>query len=537
MMRNRIHIRGSLISIVFFGILLALMISVLNQNIVFAQPESESKKPIYILDVKGVINPFTAKYILRGIEAAEKNDAQLVVLMLNTPGGLDTSMREIDLAILNSRIPIAVYVAPKGARAASAGVFITYSSDIAAMAPGTNIGAAHHVSIGGGSDEGNKDDNALVDLILDLYEELKEREAEKLEAEKTKSEETKIEDSSEKNIPVVEKIEKIDEIDEIEKPKSEPEIIEKENTKPLTQQEIMSEKITNDAVAGLRAIAELKGRNADWAELAIRESSSIPASEAFDIGVVEYLSDSVDELLTQIDGSVILKSRKEHTLNTENAPRVHVPMSAIERLMLVITDPQIAYFLLMIGVFGLIYEVTHPGAIVPGVIGGTSLVLAIMAFNYLPITAAGIVLLILGIIFMVAELKAPGVGILAAGGIICFLLGSFLLIDRNYSEMVIRPSSYLPMAVLAVILLVIVLPRIYKSMQDKVVTGMMGIQETVGTVVKELSPDGKVYVRGEYWNARSEDGLNIPKDTKIVVVQKDDDEMELIVRKRDNDDG
>ena len=249
------------------------------------------------------------------------------------------------------------------------------------------------------------------------------------------------------------------------------------------------------------------------------------------------MSDSLDELLTQIDGAVIIKSKKEHTLNTEDAPQIHVPMSAIERLMLIITDPQIAYFLLMIGIYGLIYEVTHPGAIFPGVMGGTCLVLAITAFNYLPVTAAGVVLLILGILFMIAEFKAPGIGILAIGGVICFLLGSFLLIDRNYSEMVIRPSSYLPMAVLSVILLVIILPRVYKSVRGKVVTGMMGIQETVGTVVKDISPLGKVYVRGEYWDARSEDGEEILKDTKIVVVEKDKDEMELIVRKRDNDDG
>ncbi len=512
-------------TIVLHGTLLGLAISLLHLGAVFAQPETETKKPIYILNVKGVINPFTAKYTLRGIGEAERGGAQLVVVMLNTPGGLDTSMRDINLAILNSDIPIAVYVAPKGARAASAGVFITYSSDIAAMSPGTNIGAAHHVSIGGGGDEGTKEDNSWIDMVLDLYEEAKKREKEKQKTEDKTSDEIATDGATEDKTPVV---------TEPEKPAPKPDATVEDKSKPLTTQQVMSEKITNDAVAGLRAIAELKGRNADWAEKAIRESDSIPASEAFELGVVEYLSDSVEELLVQIDGLVITKSKREHTLNTAGAPLRHVPMSAIESLMLIITDPQIAYFLLMIGIYGLIYEVTHPGAVFPGVIGGTSLVLAILAFNYLPITAAGLVLLILGIIFMIAEFKAPGIGILAIGGVICFLLGSFLLIDRNYSEMVIRPESYLPMAVLSVLLLVIVLPRVYKSMRGKVATGMKGIRETVGTVVKELSPLGKVYVHGEYWDARTEDGSTLEKDSKIVVVNKDSDEMELIVKKRED---
>jgi membrane-bound serine protease (ClpP class) len=526
MTRKKKNIKGTFWSIVLHGTLLGLAISLLYVGAVFAQPETETKKPIYILDVKGVINPFTAKYTLRGIGEAERGDAQLVVIMLNTPGGLDTSMRDINLAILNSDIPIAVYVAPKGARAASAGVFITYSSDIAAMSPGTNIGAAHHVSIGGGGDEDKKDDNSWIDMVLDLYKEAKKREKEKQDTDEIATDDPiESNGTTEDKTPVV---------TEPEKPVSKPDATVGDESKPLSTQQVMSEKITNDAVAGLRAIAELKGRNADWAEKAIRESDSIPASKAYEIGVVEYLSDSVEELLVQIDGIVITKSKQEHTLNTAGAPVRHVPMSAIESLMLIITDPQIAYFLLMIGIYGLIYEVTHPGAVFPGVIGGTSLVLAIMAFNYLPITAAGVVLLVLGILFMVAEFKAPGIGILAIGGVICFLLGSFLLIDRNYSEMVIRPESYLPMTILSVFLLVIVLPRVYKSMRGKVVTGMKGIQETVGTVVKEISPLGKVYVHGEYWDARTDDGSTLEKDTRIVVVKKDDDEMELIVKKRED---
>ncbi|MFH1514060.1 MAG: NfeD family protein, partial [bacterium] len=256
--------------------------------------------------------------------------------------------------------------------------------------------------------------------------------------------------------------------------------------------------------------------------------------EALKLNVIEYVVDSVEDLLKEIDGKTIIKGNNEYTLSTLGAPIEKVPMSWIELLFYLITNPQIAYFLLVIGMYGLIHEVTHPGAIVPGVLGGTSLILAILAFNMLPITSVGIVLLILGILFMIAEIKVPGIGILGVAGLICFMLGSFLLIDRNYTEMVIKPSTYLPITALMFVILVIVFPKIYQSLRGKVITGIQGIQETVGTVVKDIDPDGKVYVHGEYWNAKTNDGTSIKKNSKVTIVDKDEHEMSLIVKRFEN---
>jgi membrane-bound serine protease (ClpP class) len=232
---------------------------------------------------------------------------------------------------------------------------------------------------------------------------------------------------------------------------------------------------------------------------------------------------------------VINKNDRTIVIQSTDILPKEVPMSTIEGLMLLITNPQVAYLLFMIGIYGLIYELAHPGAIFPGVIGGTSLVLAILAFNYLPITTVGVVLILLGIAFMIAELKVPGVGILAVGGIICFILGSFLLIDRNYGEMVIKPETYVPMAAMTVVLLLIVLPRIWRAMKRKVATGVSGIIGNVGVVTTDLSPVGKIHVHGEYWDARTEDGSAIQKNSKVVVVGKNQEEMQLVVKRREED--
>ena len=473
---------------------------------VFADNPQKSERQIILIDVKGVINPFTAKYILRGIDTAERHNAQLIIIRMDTPGGLDTSMREIDSAILNADVPVAVFIGPKGARSASAGVFITYASDIAAMAPGTNIGAAHPVELGGGGG-GDEGDQNWIKKLLEMYEQKKKEEEGTKESKPSES-------------PTSEK----------------PPESEKSESKPsVGSAQAMIEKITNDAVAYIKAMADLKGRNAEWGEKAVRESVSITSSEALNLGVIEYIAIDINDLLKQINGKTIQKNDKTFVIQTEGITPKEVPMSAIESFMLMITNPQVAYLLFIIGIYGLIYELAHPGAILPGVIGGTSLMLAILAFNYLPITAVGVVLILLGIAFMIAELKVPGVGILAVGGIICFILGSFLLIDRNYGEMVIRPGTYIPMAALSVVLFLIVLPRIWRALKGKVATGVSGIMGNVGVVTTELAPAGKVHVHGEYWDARSEDDSVIPKNSKVIVVRKIPEEMLLIVKPKNHD--
>jgi membrane-bound serine protease (ClpP class) len=502
--------------------LILLFVSLMG-SYALAQTAESQVSPVYVLDVKGVINPFTAKYIYRGIDQAERDGAQLIIIQMDTPGGLDTSMRDIDSAILNADLPVAVFVGPKGARAASAGVFITYASDIAAMSPGTNIGAAHFVELAGG-DESEKD-NDWAKKILDLYEESQKRKQ-----------------ASEKNPELTPGTPENAQPDSQTRPLTEtpaqPGSSSENDIKSQhkNQREVMAEKITNDAVAYIQAIADIHGRNRDWAEKAVRESVSITADEALKQNVIEYMAVSIEDLITQLEGKTIIKGEDEYLIQAAGAPVMHIPMSAIESLFLLITNPQIAYFLLMIGIYGLIYEVTHPGAIAPGVLGGISLVLAILALNMLPITTVGVVLLLLGIGFMVAEIKVPGVGLLAVGGIICFILGSFLLIDRNYGELVIKPETYLPMAAFTVLLFVIILPRVYKALRGKVIaTGEQGLMLMVGTVVSDLSPKGKIYVHGEYWNAVSNDGSTISKDEKVVVVRKDQDAMTLIVKRKSPD--
>jgi membrane-bound serine protease (ClpP class) len=509
MMKSRCEIKNRMrtsLRIITLCVITGLILSWLYVGSVFAQSET-SKDPVYLLDIKGVINPFTAKYAMRGIYEAETNNAQLVVIRMDTPGGLDTSMRDIDSAILNANIPVAVFVSPKGARAASAGVFITYASDIAAMSPGTNIGAAHHVNIGGG---GQQKDDSWVESIMELYKKYKEEKA----GQQPGQNQPETSSSDQK----------------LNQPASEPQT----SSTPKTEEEVMSEKITNDAVAYITAIAELKGRNVEWAVKAVTESVSIPASEAFSIGVIEYMADSMDDLLNQLNGKTIQKADREYVLNTADAPVRNIPMSAIEILMFLITNPQVAYILFIIGIYGLIHEVTHPGAIFPGVVGAICLVLAMMAFSYLPITTIGVVLIVLGIAFLIAELKVPGVGILAAGGVISLLLGSFLLVDRNYGEMVIKPGTYIPLVALISVMMIIVLPLVYKATKGKVVTGLPGIMGMVGTVSTEINPVGKVYLHGEYWSARSNDGSKIEKNEKIEVVSKTDYEMELVVKRRSN---
>ena len=502
------------------GVFIGTALLIFLCSVIFAQTESGKRKPVYLLDVKGTINPFTAKYTLRGIDEAERADAQLVVIRMDTPGGLDSSMRDIDSAILNSDVPIAVFVGPKGARAASAGVFITYCADIAAMSPGTNIGAAHFVNMGGGDDEGESKDS-WVKEIADLYLESQKR--------KEKEKDTIPEDEYFSGPPKTEKNEEsTDDSPELE-PQKEP---EKSGFK--SQKEVMAEKITNDAVAYIQAIADIHGRNRDWAKSAVVDSVSITSEEALKLNVIEYVVESVEDLLLEIDGQTIIKGNNEYTLNLSGAPIENVPMSWIEMLFYYITNPQIAYFLLMIGIYGLIHEVTHPGGIYPGVIGGVFLILGILAFNMLPITSIGVVLLLLGIIFMIVEVKAPGIGIFGIAGVISFTLGSFLLIDRNYTELVIKPSSYLPTAAFMFVIFVIVFPKIYQSLRGKVITGMKGLQETVGTAVQDIDPEGKVYIHGEYWNAKSVDGASIKKKSKVVIVDKDEHEMSLIVKKFEN---
>ncbi len=303
---------------------------------------------IYLGELDGVISPASSSYLVRAIKLAEDNDASCLIMKIDTPGGLDLSMREITKRILNAEIPVVIYVAPKGARAASAGVFILYASHIAAMAPGTNIGAAHPVSMGG---------------------------------------------------------EKID--------------------------SVMIEKVTNDAVAYLKAIARARGRNEKWAEKAVRESASIDAETALKIGVCEIFAEDVNDLISQLDGRIVEIKGKKRTLKTESSPVKDIAMSFKERLLLLLTNPNIAYILLLLGIYGLFFELQNPGMIFPGVVGGICIILGFYALHLLPVNYAGVALIALSAILFILEIYTTSGGLLTVGGIISLVLGSLILFESN----------------------------------------------------------------------------------------------------------
>ncbi|MEW6666780.1 MAG: nodulation protein NfeD [Thermodesulfobacteriota bacterium] len=371
---------------------------------------------VVIFEVEGPINPGTATFLTRGIEEAEKRDAALVVIRLDTPGGLASSMRTMVKAILNSPVPVVVYVSPQGAGAASAGVLVTVAAHVAAMAPGTNIGAAHPVGAGG------KD------------------------------------------------------IDKT-----------------------MSEKVVNDMASYGRSIAQEKGRNGEWVERAVRESVSITAEEALEKKVIDLVATDLDDLLKKLDGWEVSLLRGKVVLKTEGLIRTEYQPGFRDRILKTISDPNIAYILMMIGLAGLYFELSHPGAIFPGVIGAISLILAFYAFQTLPVNYAGLLLIALAILFFIAEIKVASYGILSAGGIISLALGSIML----FEDVGVSLRLMMPTIVLIGGFFVVVSALAFRAYRSKPKLGMEGMKGSVGVVKKPIDPEGLVFVHGELWRATS----------------------------------
>ncbi|GAB5045936.1 NfeD family protein [Thermodesulfovibrio sp. TK110] len=393
---------------------------------------SAHAKQIIVLTVNGVINPPHAEYAIKGIKMAHEKNAEAVIIQLDTPGGLDTSMRSIVKEMLNSQIPIVVYVSPKGARAASAGAFITLASHIAAMAPGTNIGAAHPVAIG----------------------------------------------------------EKMD--------------------------KTMAEKITNDAVAYIKSIAKQRGRNIEWAEQAVRKSISSTETEALKLKVIDLIADDLDSLIKDINGMKVKTARGEVVLNTKSARVNRMEMNFRERLLNFISDPNIAYILLMIGIYGIIFELSNPGSILPGVIGAISLILAFYSLQTLPINYAAAGLILLGVILFILELKIASHGLLTLGGVICFILGSIMLFDTANPLFKLSLSVIIPVTLVTALFFGVLLRLAYKAHKRKPVTGveeLIGLRGVAKTDIN--SHRGLVMVHGELWQARSLE--EIKKDEEVIV--------------------
>jgi len=385
---------------------------------------------VMIIELEGPISPGTAMYVVRGLKEAKKRGAALSIIRIDTPGGLGSSMRTIIKAILNSPVPVVVWVGPAGAGAASAGVMITVAGHIAAMAPGSNIGAAHPVTAGG------KD------------------------------------------------------IDKT-----------------------MSEKVVNDMASYGRGIAENKGRNGEWVEKAIRESVSITADEAVENKVVDLVAKDIDELLRVIDGREVDLPAGEVTLKTADLKKTYFRPGFRDRVLKTISDPNIAYILMMIGLAGLYFELSHPGAIFPGVIGAISLILAFFAFQTLPVNYAGLLLIALAIIFFIAEVKVTSYGVLSIGGLISMTIGSIML----FEDVGVSLKLMLPTILLIGGFFVVVASLAFRAHLARPKSGSEGLLGEVGVVKELIDPEGLIFVHGEYWRARAkgklEPGENVEVDS------------------------
>jgi membrane-bound serine protease (ClpP class) len=403
----------------------------------------ESPREVFVLSAKGSINPGLADYILDGLHTAEKARAEALVIALDTPGGLDSSMRQIVQGIINASIPVIVYVYPKGARAASAGMIVTLSAHVAAMAPGTNIGAAHPVAIGSGQ-----------------------------------------------------------------------------------MDKVMSAKVVNDMAAYVRSLAAERHRNADWAEKAVRQSVSIPAGEALKLKVIDVMADDVPDLLKKVDGLQVHVNQGVRSLKTARATVVPIEEGFQHKILTQLADPNIAMILMMIGLAGLYFELAHPGAIFPGVLGGICLLLAFYAFQTLPVNFIGILLIVLAFIFFLLEIYVTSYGMLAVAGIISLALGSLMLYRTEGTGMQVSWSVFFVTIGMVSAFFLAVTSLAVRAQMSKPLTGKIGMVGERGTALSDLNPMGKVLVHGTYWEARAEEF--VAKHGQVEVVRVDN--LLLIVR-------
>jgi membrane-bound serine protease (ClpP class) len=417
-----------------------------------------------VLEINGAIGPATSRYVTKALETARLNGSRIVVLQIDTPGGLDTSMRDIIRGILASPIPVVSYVSPSGARAASAGTYILYASHIAAMAPATNLGAATPVSIGGGNE---RPDDA-----------------------KPPGKPSDGSDGSDGKI------------------------------QPAAQapESAMERKVVNDSVAYIRGLAELRGRNADWAEQAVRGAASLSATQALKENVVDVVAHDIPDLLKQIDGREVRVGNNHVKLATNDLSIASVKPDWRVELLSVITNPTIAYGLLLIGIYGLLFEGYNPGAVFPGVVGAISLLVALFAFQILSVNYAGLALVALGVGMIVAEFFFPTFGSLGLGGLIAFVVGSLILFDTDIPGMNIGLPVIAGLATVGGLVIVAMTWVASRSLRRPVVTGVQTMVGANAEVLDTFTGKGKIRYGGEIWNALSSSAVRAGQIVRITRV-------------------
>ncbi|MEE9117614.1 MAG: nodulation protein NfeD [Calditrichia bacterium] len=403
-------------------------------------------KIIHKITIDGIINPIATEYILESIEKAEEAGAELLIIEMDTPGGLMVSMHDIVKGILGADVPVAVYVSPSGSRAGSAGVFITIAAHIAAMAPGTNIGSAHPVNMGGAQDTS----------------------------------------------------------------------------------QVMTEKIINDAVAHIRSVAEKRGRNADWAESAIRESANITEKEALKLNVVDYVVPTVDSLLIAVHGREVEVLSGYRVLDTENARIESYEMNWRQRALDILSDPNILYILFLIGITGISLELYNPGSILPGVVGGICIILFLYSVQTIPINIAGLLLILFSAILFLLEIKIPSYGLLTIGGVISLVLGSLMLVDSPLPFLQISWKVILGATITMTLFFIIAISFALRAHRKKPSTGKEGLVGEEGVTIDDLNPTGQIEIHGEIWKAVSD--RRIKKGQRVIVEEVHSQHLRLKVK-------